>query len=85
MDARILEKYIDKIYSFAIGKTFTPDEADDLSHVVVSLYELPSDSKEGSVLLKKEDGSFILDNKEEKRRRKRILELQRKLQCKKRQ
>ena len=60
-------------------------EADDLSHVFVSLDELPSDSKEGSVLLKKEDGSFVLDNKDENKRRKRILELQRKLQCKKRQ
>ncbi len=35
MDARVLEKYIDKIYSFAISKTFTPDEADDLTQEIL--------------------------------------------------
>lgn len=50
MDARILEKYIEKIYSFAISKTFTPDEADDLSQdilyqAVASLPKLTDESR----------------------------------------
>ena len=41
MNARILEKYIEKIYSFAISKTFTPDEADDLSQDILYQHRIP--------------------------------------------
>ncbi len=58
-------------------------EAEDLSHIFVSFEDLPPDSREGSVLSQNRDGSFILDKKEESKRRNRILALQKKLQNKK--
>lgn len=50
-------------------------ERDDMSVVELALSSLPQGIKEGSVL-KVENGIYSLDENEEKRRRKRILELQ---------
>lgn len=50
-------------------------ERDDMSVVELALSALPQGTKEGSVL-KVENGIYSLDENEEKRRRKRILELQ---------
>ena len=50
-------------------------ERDDMSVVELALSALPQGTKEGSVL-KVENGIYSLDESEEKRRRKRILELQ---------
>ena len=50
-------------------------ERDDMSVVELALSALPQGTKEGSVL-KVENGTYFLDENEEKRRRKRILELQ---------
>ena len=50
-------------------------ERDDMSVVELALSSLPQGTKEGSVL-KVENGIYALDENEEKRRRKRILELQ---------
>ena len=50
-------------------------ERDDMSVVELALSALPQGTKEGSVL-KVENGIYSLDENEEKRRRKRIFELQ---------
>ena len=50
-------------------------ERDDMSVVELALSALPQGTKEGSVL-KVENGIYSLYESEEKRRRKRILELQ---------
>ena len=50
-------------------------ERDDMSVVELALSALPQGTKEGSVL-KVENGIYSLDETEEKRRRKRILEFQ---------
>ena len=50
-------------------------ERDDMSVVELALSSLPQGTKEGSVL-KVENGTYSLDENEEKRRRKRIFELQ---------
>ena len=50
-------------------------ERDDMSVVELALSSLPQGTKEGSVL-KVENGIYSLDESEEKRRRKRIFELQ---------
>ena len=50
-------------------------EREDMSVVELALPSLPQGTKEGSVL-KVENGIYSLDESEEKRRRKRILELQ---------
>lgn len=54
-------------------------EKDDLSVVEVALSALPDGTKEGSVILQNEDGSYNLDLTEEEARRKRLLELQKNL------
>ena len=50
-------------------------EREDMSVVELAFSSLPQGTKEGSVL-KVENGIYSLDESEEKRRRKRILELQ---------
>lgn len=54
-------------------------EREDLSTFEVPVAKLPSEAKEGSVLLIDENGNYVIDNEEEKRRRQRILDLQSKL------
>lgn len=54
-------------------------EKEDLSHIEILLKDLPFETKEGSVLLQNEDGSFSLDLTEEEARRKRMLEMQKNL------
>lgn len=44
-----------------------------------SLDILPPDTVEGNVLAKDENGQFIMDNEEEQRRKKRLLNLQNKI------
>ena len=44
-----------------------------------SLDILPPDTVEGNVLSKDENGQFIMDNEEEQRRKKRLLNLQNKI------
>lgn len=44
-----------------------------------SLDFLPPDTREGNILVKDENGQFILDREEELRRKKRLLELQTKI------
>lgn len=43
MDANILEQYVERVYGYAVGRTFTRDEADDLSQEILftALRELP--------------------------------------------
>lgn len=54
-------------------------EKEDLSHIEVALTDLPKGTKEGSVVIQNEDGSYSLDLNEEEARRKRMLELQKNL------
>lgn len=55
---------------------FAVIECPDKSFVNVQLSLLPKDAKEGSILIKHEDNSFILDYNEELRRKKANIELQ---------
>ena len=50
MKSEVIEKYVERIYKFAMSKTFSPDEADDLSQeilfqAVAGLPKLKDDSK----------------------------------------
>ena len=51
-------------------------EKEDMTTVGIPLSELPDGTKEGSVLLLKDDGSYSIDINEESKRKKRILDLQ---------
>lgn len=54
-------------------------EKDDLSHININLSDLPEGTKEGSVIILNADGSYKLDLDEEEARKKKMLELQKKL------
>ncbi len=54
-------------------------EKEDLSHVNIKLSDLPEGTKEGSVIICNDDGSYRLDPDEETARKKKLLEIQKKL------
>ena len=54
-------------------------EKEDLSHIDIPLPHLPEGTKEGSVILVDENGKYTLDVKQEDERRKKLLEMQKKL------
>ena len=58
-----------------IGKTAVC-ESEDLNTFDIPLSSLPYGVKEGSVLLKNSDGSYLLASDEEKRRKQRIMDIQ---------
>ena len=58
-------------------------EKPDLTHDFVPVSVLPDGAREGSVLLRGENGELSLDCREEDERRKRIADLQKKLRAKK--
>lgn len=62
-----------------IEEDFAVLEYPDGTFKNVPLSDLPFEIKEGSVLKKAADGAFILDLDEEKRRKKRISDLQDKI------
>ncbi|MGN0467631.1 MAG: DUF3006 domain-containing protein [Acutalibacteraceae bacterium] len=51
-------------------------EAEDCIHVEIALSELPEGTHEGSVLVKKADGTYVLDKQQEEKRRSEMLSLQ---------
>lgn len=51
-------------------------ECPDKSFINVSFSLLPKSTKEGSVLIKSDDGAFIVNEKEEKKRKNENLKLQ---------
>ncbi|MGN1418811.1 MAG: DUF3006 domain-containing protein [Acutalibacteraceae bacterium] len=54
-------------------------EAEDLRRVEIALSKLPEGTHEGSVLVKKADGTYILDKEQEEKRKSEMLSLQEKL------
>ena len=44
IDKRILEDYVERIYGYAVNKTYTPEEADELSSEILlaALQGLPN-------------------------------------------
>lgn len=65
-----------------IESGFAVCECEDLSHINISLSDLPFTVKEGNVLFVDDDGNFILDLNEEEKMRQKVIALQNKLKSK---
>ena len=61
---------------------FAVCECEDLSHIDISLSDLPFTVKEGNVLILDDDGNFSLDLNEEEKMRQKVIALQNKLKSK---
>lgn len=59
-----------------ITETLAVCEKDDMTTIEIPISKLPTEVKEGSVLVINDDGSYSIDKDEESRRKTRILNLQ---------
>ena len=65
-----------------IEGSFAVCECEDLSHINISLSDLPFEVKEGNVLILDDNGNFSLDLNEEETMRQKVIALQNKLKSK---